>query len=170
MLIWTIIKSAFQSLWANKLRSFLAMLGIIIGVGAVIAMLAMGAGAQAQITARFQSMGTNLLFVRPAQRGTGGVNTGQQQNMTVEDALAIAEMDGVEAASPVVNGSVQAKYMNRNNRTQINGVAMPYFAMRNFEIAQGRAFTEQEAEGLARVAVIGPNVATTLFDKDSPIG
>ncbi|HEY8666886.1 MAG TPA: ABC transporter permease [Tepidisphaeraceae bacterium] len=170
MLFWTTILSALKSLLANKLRSFLAMLGIIIGVGAVIAMLAMGAGAQQQITSRFEAMGTNLLFIRPAQRGTGGVITGTAQNLVISDALAIAKVTGVQAVSPVVNGSVQAKYMNSNTRTQVNGVAMPYFQIRNFELDKGRFFTEGECEGMARVAVIGPNVAQNLFGADDPIG
>jgi putative ABC transport system permease protein len=172
MLFWTVIVSAIKSLWANKMRSFLAMLGIIIGVGAVIAMLAMGAGAQQQITARFTSMGTNLLFIRPAQKATGGggARTGNYETLVLEDALAIAKLPGVDAVSPVANGSVQAKYMNQNMRSQINGVSMPYFAMRNFEIEKGRMFTEGEAENLARVAVIGPNVATNLFGTTYPVG
>src|SRR6185295_12057139 len=111
MLLWTIIESGLKSLWANKMRSLLAMLGIIIGVMAVIAMLAIGAGAQNQITARFQSMGTNLLFIRPAQKGTGGVITGVAQNLMVEDAIALTRIPGIAAVSPVVGGSVQAKYM-----------------------------------------------------------
>ena len=170
MLFWTIIKSAFQSLWANKLRSVLAMLGIIIGVGAVIAMVAMGSGAQADITARFASMGTNLLFVSPAQSGSGGVISGTQITLVVDDAKAMAELPGVLAVSPVVNGSAQVQYMNRNNRTRINGVSMMYFEMRNFELEKGRLFTEPEAEGLARVAVLGPNVANTLFSGEEPVG
>jgi len=106
VLFWTVILSALKSLMANKMRSFLAMLGIIIGVGAVIAMLAMGAGAQAQITARFTSMGTNLLFIRPAQKATGGggARTGNYETLVLEDALAMAKLPGVEAVSPVVNG------------------------------------------------------------------
>jgi putative ABC transport system permease protein len=171
MLFWIItIHSALKSLWANKLRSILAMLGIIIGIAAVIAMLAMGAGAQAQITARFQAMGTNLLFVRPAPRGSGGVITGTQQNLLVEDAVAMAKVPGVGSVSPVVGGGVQMKYMNRNNRTNVNGVSMPYFEMRNFEIDKGRIFTESEAESLGRVVVIGPNVAQNLFGSEDPIG
>ena len=171
MLFWIItIRAALKSLWANKLRSVLAMLGIIIGIAAVIAMLAMGAGAQAQITSRFQAMGTNLLFVRPGQRGTGGVITGTQQNLMVEDAIAIAKVPGVGSVSPVVGGSVQMKYLNRNNRTSISGVSMPYFEMRNFEIGKGRAFTEAEAESMARVTVIGPNVAQNLFGSEESVG
>ncbi len=170
MLFWIIIRSSVQSLMANKLRSLLAMLGIIIGVGAVIAMLAMGAGAQAQVMASIQSMGTNLLVVRPAQRGTGGVMSGTEQDLTVEDAVALRSLPGVAAVSPSVGGSVQAKYMNKNARTQVTGGSVTYFQIRNFQVDQGRQFTEGEAEGLARVAVIGQVTAANLFGNDSPIG
>src|SRR5271170_3621234 len=105
MLFWMIIKVAFKSLLANKLRSVLAMLGIIIGVGAVIAMLAIGSGAKDQVMSRINAMGTNLLVVRPGQRGFGGVMSGSQQNLTVEDAVALLKVDGVKSVSPVVNGS-----------------------------------------------------------------
>jgi putative ABC transport system permease protein len=172
MLLWTIVLSALKSLWANKMRSFLAMLGIIIGVGAVIAMLAMGAGFQQFLTARFTSMGTNLLFIRPAQKstGVGGARVGQYQTLTVEDALAVVRLPGVDMVSPVSSGSVQAKYLDQNMRVTVQGVSMPYFAMRNFEVDKGRAFNEVEAESMARVAVIGPNVATNLFGSEDPVG
>jgi putative ABC transport system permease protein len=170
VLLWTIVLSALKSLWANKMRSFLAMLGIIIGVGAVIAMLAMGTGAQVSITERFQSMGTNLLFIRPAQKGTGGVITGMAQTLVVEDAVALASVEGVSAVSPVVQGAVQAKYLNSNSRVTIIGGAMPYFVIRNMEVEKGRAFTESEAESTARVTVIGSTVATNLFGGEDPLG
>ena len=170
-LIWLItIRSALKSLLANKLRSILAMLGIIIGIAAVIAMLAIGTGAQDQITSRFQAMGTNLLFIRPAPRSANGVVTGTQQTLVVDDALAIAKLDGVGAVSPVVNGRVQAVYMNHNANTSVNGVAVPYFQIRNFELDNGRAFNELEAESLGRVAVIGSSLAQNLFGEDDPVG
>ncbi len=170
MLLWTIVISALKSLWANKLRSMLAMLGIIIGVGAVIAMIAIGAGAQKQVTARFESMGTNLLFIRPAQKGTGGVNTGIAQNLLVDDAVAMSKVPGVEAVSPVANGNVQAKYLNQNTATQVNGVALPYFQMRNFEIDKGRSLRENEIESMTRTAVIGANVQQKLFGDEDAVG
>jgi putative ABC transport system permease protein len=170
MLFWTIFKSSINSLMANKMRSLLAMLGIIIGVGAVIAMLAMGAGAQAQIIDNIQKMGTNLLVVRPAQRGSGGVMSGTQQNLTVDDAIALRSLPGVDAVSPSVNGNVQAKYMNKNAQTSVTGGSVTYFQIRNYVVEQGRQFTEGEAEGLARVAVIGPVTAANLFGNDSPLG
>jgi putative ABC transport system permease protein len=169
MLFWITIRSSILSLWANKLRSLLAMLGIIIGVGAVIAMVAMGTGAQKQVVDRIQAMGSNLLVVQPAQKIIAGVKQGNYQDLTVFDALALRGLPGVEAVTPSVNGSVQAKYMDKNTRTQITGGAITYFQIRNFDIEKGRPFTEDEAEGLARVAVLGPVTAADLFGDDDPI-
>jgi putative ABC transport system permease protein len=171
MLIGVIIKVGVRSLLANKMRSFLAMLGIIIGVGAVISMLAMGAGARRDILARIASMGTNLLSIRPGQSGMRGVTTGTRVNLTLDDAQAlIAGGEGVRRISPVVAGSVQAKYMNHNMRATVNGVAVTFLPIRDFTIEKGRAFTETEADQSARVAVLGPEVVTELFGASEPIG
>ena len=170
MLIWITIKSALKSLWANKLRSLLAMLGIIIGVGAVIAMLALGAGTQAKVIADLDAMGTNLLMVRPAQRSSQGVMQGTQQNLTVEDALALAELPGVNMVTPVVGGNVQAKHLNHNSNTSIQGTSAVYFEIRNFPIDKGRPFTEAEEDRWSRVAVLGPTTAVDLFGPDNPLG
>ena len=171
MLFWNIIKVALKCLVANKLRSFLAMLGIIIGVGAVISMLALGAGAQKRILDRMTAMGTNLLIIRAGQRGTGGVMSGTQQTLTLDDAEAIVnKFPEAERVAPVVNGSVQAKYFNKNARISVIGTAAAYFPIRNFELEKGRLFTEQEAERLARVAVLGPMTVTNLFGENDPLG
>jgi ABC-type antimicrobial peptide transport system permease subunit len=170
MLFWITIKSALQSLWANRLRSLLAMLGIIIGVGAVIAMLAMGAGAQQKVISQMEAMGTNLLFIFPQARGTGGVSTDDSKKLTIEDAEAIAQLPDVVAVTPVVNGRVQAKYMNRNTRTNVLGGAATYFEIRNFQVSRGRSFTEKEVESLSRVACIGTAAAEKLFGADEPLG
>ena len=171
MLILVIIKVSFKSLLANKLRSILAMLGIIIGVGAVIAMLAIGAGAQKQVLDRMTAMGTNLLVIRPGQRIVGGVVTGQQQTLTVEDAQAIIdELPGARRVAPVLNGNLQAKYLNKNSRINVLGTVPAYLPVRNFEVEHGRGFTEREAEQLAHVAILGPMTAENLFGKDDPIG
>jgi putative ABC transport system permease protein len=170
MLFWITIKSALQSLWANRLRSLLAMLGIIIGVGAVIAMLAMGAGAQQKVISQMEAMGTNLLFIFPQSRGTGGVSTDDSKKLTIEDAEAIAQLPDVVAVTPVVNGRVQAKYMNRNTRTNVLGGASTYFEIRNFHVSRGRTFTEREVESLSRVACIGTAAAEKLFGADEPLG
>jgi putative ABC transport system permease protein len=173
MLFWIIIKVALKSLFANKLRSFLAMLGIIIGVAAVISMLALGSGAQAQVMERFSAMGSNLLIVRPGQRrGHGGVRIGTYQNLTLEDAQAIvAEVSSVKQLAPVVRGGAQFKYFNKNAQAMVIGSSITYFPIRNFTVERGRAFTEVEAERMARVAVLGSTTVENLFGEDAdPIG
>jgi putative ABC transport system permease protein len=170
MLFWVILKVGIKSLTANKLRTVLAMLGIIIGVGAVIAMLALGSGAQKSVMARFTSMGTNLLSITPGQRGSHGVTTGTQQNLTLEDAQAIArEVEGVTLVAPSVQGSAQLKYLNRNTRTSVFGSAVSYFDIRTVEIDRGRVFTEGEVDRMARVAVIGPTAAKNVFGENDPV-
>jgi putative ABC transport system permease protein len=170
MLFWTILKVGIKSLLANKLRSILAMLGIIIGVAAVIAMLAMGSGAQKQIMDRFTAMGTNLLTINPGQRGSHGVVSGSQQNLTLGDALAIAsEVKDVTMVAPSVQGGGQLKYLNKNTRTTIFGTSITYFAIRNMEIEHGRTFSEGDVDRTARVAVIGPVAAKNVFGENDPL-
>jgi putative ABC transport system permease protein len=171
MLLGTIIKVGIRSLWANKTRSFLAMLGIIIGVGAVIAMLAMGAGARKMVLARISAMGTNLLVIRPGQSGQHGVASGTRQNLTLEDAQAIvAEVQGVRRIAPVVMGNIQAKYMNRNSRVSLAGVSVTYLPIRDFVVEKGRPFTETEVDQTTRVAILGPATVEDLFGLDDPLG
>jgi len=171
MLLWTIVKSALKSLVAHKLRSFLAMLGIIIGVGAVISMLALGAGARRSILNRISAMGTNLLIVRPGQSGSRGVASGTQENLTLDDARAVLnEVANARSVAPVVRGSAQFKYYNKNSRSTIIGTVVPYFDIRGFEVEKGRPFTEQEVDQMARVAVLGPSTAKDLFADASPLG
>jgi putative ABC transport system permease protein len=171
MLFWTVFKVGIKSLLASKLRSILAMLGIIIGVGAVIAMLAIGSGAQKQVMDRFNAMGTNLLIVQPGQRGTGGVASGLQQNLTLEEAQAIArEVPGIALIAPVVQGSAQIKYANRNARTTVIGTATTYQRLRDIQLDRGRPFTEGEVDRMSRVAIIGPVAAKNIFGASDALG
>jgi putative ABC transport system permease protein len=171
MLFWTIVKVALKSLLANKLRTVLAMLGIIIGVAAVISMLAVGTWAQGQVMNQISAMGTNLLLVRPGQRSTGGVFSGTAQNLTVADAEALVRnVPGIKYVTPVVSNMAQLKYLNSNTRTFVTGAAVPYFPSRNYKIGKGRIFTEDEAEKNGRVAVLGPVTAEKLFGEESGIG
>jgi putative ABC transport system permease protein len=171
MLFWTIVKVGLKSLVANPLRSFLAMLGIIIGVAAVISMLAMAAGTQKQIMKNISSFGTNLLMIWPGQSGSHGVMSGQAVNLTVADAEAIlAEVPSVVRVSPVVSGRrVQVKYGNRNTNCGAPGVAPTWLAIRSFEIEKGRSFTELEVEAMARVAILGPTTVENLFGDSDPL-
>ena len=171
MMAWMLAKVGFKALLANKLRTFLAVLGIIIGVAAVISMLALGAGTRDSILRRVSGMGTDLLIIRPGQAGRRGVVSGSAQTMTLEDALAVAAgVPGVRLVSPVVSGGLQLKYFGRNTFTQVYGVAPSYLAIRNFELDHGRGFTDMEAERMARVAVLGPATAENLFGQDEPVG
>jgi putative ABC transport system permease protein len=171
MLFWMIVKVAFKSLMANKLRSMLAMLGIIIGVAAVIAMLAIGTGAKQQILDRISAMGTNLLIVRPSQRGTGGVMSGTQLDLTDDDAKAIIQkVDHIDSLAPVVGRNFQIKYMHENTNTQVLGTTPTYLPIRDFEIDTGKMFSDFDVDHWNRVAVLGPVTASNLFGFSDPIG
>ncbi|MGD0390009.1 MAG: ABC transporter permease [Tepidisphaeraceae bacterium] len=166
-----IVRVAFKSLRANKLRSVLAMLGIIIGVAAVIAMLAIGTGAKQQVLDRLSAMGTNLLFVRPSPRGTAGVISGTQLNLTEDDARVILEkVDHVHALSPVVGRNYQVKYLNQNTNTQVQGTTPTYLAIRDFQIDSGKMFRDFDVDHWNRVAVLGSVTASNLFGFSDPVG
>jgi ABC-type antimicrobial peptide transport system permease subunit len=172
MLFWTILKVAFKSLLANKFRSILAMLGIIIGVGAVISMLALGAGAQNQIMDRVTAMGTNLLVIRPGGQHRGGVRQStSQQNLKIEDARAILEkVEGIDSVAPQVSGRAQLKYLNQNTNTTVTGTSSTYLSIRNFKLDKGRIFTSIEEEQSSPVALLGFSAAEDLFGEKSPLG
>ncbi len=169
MMLWITIKVALRSLWANRMRSILAMLGIIIGVGAVIFVLSLVAAAKADMMGRITAMGTNLLVVSPGQRGTGGVMSGTQQNLTADDAEALlAKIPQIRDLAPVVRGNVQAKRLAKNSRTSLMGTTVTYFPIRSFEVEKGRLFNDADCDAMSRVAVIGATTATNLFGTEEP--
>ncbi|MCX7016145.1 MAG: ABC transporter permease [Candidatus Sumerlaeota bacterium] len=170
MLFWTTVKVAFRSLTANKLRSILTAVGVIIGVASVIAVSGVGAGAQIAITGDIKSMGTNLLLIRPGQRDYRGISAGTRQTMTLKDAEELLKLPMVEMVAPEVVSPAQVKYMNNNTRTTVSGTVVTYFAVRSQEIGLGRSFTEGEVNSLARVAVLGPQTAERLFGAEDPLG
>jgi len=164
---------ALQSLSGNKLRSALTVLGIVIGVAAVIAMLGIGRGAQAGITASVQANGTNLLFIRPGASQTNGVRTaqGSAASLTLDDANALVNVSGVSAVAPEVDGRAQVIYQGVNANTSLVGVTPDYAAARNVTIAQGDFVQQSQVTGRSLVAVIGPTVATELFgDANTGVG
>ncbi|HWE04629.1 MAG TPA: ABC transporter permease [Tepidisphaeraceae bacterium] len=172
MIFWTIVRLAMRSLVANKLRSALAMLGIIIGVWSVISALALAQGAQKKINTQMTSLGTNVVMVTPGQRGSNGVISGSQQNLKIADALAMLKLAEVTRVAPVVRGSVQAKRGNKNTRPSLLGTGPAYFAIREFQVQRGRIITDADCDGTARVAVLGPTTAQNLFGEnfDDAIG
>ncbi|MBI4375049.1 MAG: ABC transporter permease [Elusimicrobia bacterium] len=165
--------SAMRAMAANKARSSLSMLGILIGVAAVIAMLAIGRGAQKAIEARLSSLGSNLLMLRPGSRTMRGVSgeRGASSRLTLDDVKALSKLNphivGVEGN---VSGSAQLVFGNKNANTQVTGATPVYASMRNSDAHFGRFFTQQENERQARVALLGQTVANNLFGEENPVG
>ena len=167
------VKVSLRALSRNKMRSFLTALGIIIGVGAVIAMVSIGQGARLEVEVRFESMGTNLLFVRPGSRSYMGRSGGggSYTNLTEADANAILEnCDAVKFISPNVNGRAQVIYQNKNWNTSIYGVGEKYPEIRNWNVETGFFFTESQIRSAQKVAVLGSEVSQNLFEGADPIG
>ena len=166
------MKMAINSLKVNKLRSALTSLGIIIGVSAVIIMLAIGTGASNQVQANMESMGSNLLTIRSSSARTGGVSlgVGTRPSLTLKDADAIQKMiAGIDALAPVSNEGKQVMYGNQNWQTTVYGTTPKYLYVKNYEIDLGRSFTFEDVKNGAKVCVIGSTVARELFGDISPI-
>ncbi|OFV98264.1 MAG: multidrug ABC transporter substrate-binding protein [Acidobacteria bacterium RIFCSPLOWO2_02_FULL_60_20] len=169
----TILKVALRALARNKLRSALTLLGMVFGVGAVIAMVSLGQGAQKMVQDQIQSVGTNLLFVQPGSRNTGGAQTGAGFNptLTAEDIDAIAqEIPVVLAASPMVNNRSQLIFGNQNWQTQLVGTNEYAPEVRSWKMAAGEFFNDGDVKSANRVIVLGKTVADNLFQGIDPIG
>ena len=170
------IRVALQSLMANKLRSGLTMLGMIIGVGAVIALVAAGAGAQAQVVSNFESLGSNLLVVSPGAMFFGGrsMGRGTAASLTMDDVDAIDELaSAVALVAPQYSGSrATVAYGSNNTQVSVTGITPEYFPVRNYELGQGRLITEQDLTSRSKVAVLGSAVVEDLFGDTivNPIG
>lgn len=166
-------RSALKAMSANKLRSALSMLGILIGVAAVIAMLALGRGAQKAIESRISSLGSNLLQLRPGSSNVGGVRSeaGSRNRLTLEDLKAISKIrEGIVAVDGNVQGTVQVVYQGKNASTQLTGALPVYASMRASEPYYGRFFTNNENESQKRVALLGQTVINNLFSDENPVG
>lgn len=165
------LRQAFWSIISHKMRSLLSMLGILIGVGAVIAMLALGAGAQESIEKTLASLGSNLLMVRAGSQQLHGVQlgAGAVTRFTFQDVDAIAKLDGVSRVSPSVSGPAQIVYGNKNWNTQVQGTGVNYAQMHAAVPPTGRFFNDQEVRMRARVAVVGVTVLKQLFGDTNPI-
>jgi macrolide transport system ATP-binding/permease protein len=170
--IFEYFRQGFKTLAANKIRTALSMLGILIGVAAVVAMLALGRGAKQAIESQLSSLGSNLLILRPGATRVGGVSqeAGATTRLTPEDAEALSHVAGIKAVGPTVSGRAQLTYLNKNWSTQIQGVATTYAQMRTAEPQIGRFFSEDENRMRARVALVGATVVRELFGAQNPIG
>jgi len=166
------LRIALRALARNKLRSFLTMLGIIIGVGAVIAMVAIGEGAKQRVQDQIARLGTNVLVVLPGTVTLGGARTGSGgvQTLVASDARAIMnEISLVSAASPVLRSVQQVIGGDQNWSTSIQGVAPEFQQIRNWEVSEGRFISDADVESTAKVALIGQTVAKNLFGDESPV-
>lgn len=168
-----LFKMAFRSIMRNRMRSFLTMLGIIIGVGSVIAMLAVGQGAQASVESNIASLGTNLLIVMPGSFMSRGVSQGAatRSRLELQHAQAIAERaPSVRAVSPVINSRSQVIAGRNNWNTSVTGVSESYLDIRDWELESGVFFTARDGRAKRKVAVLGKTVADELFPDSEPVG
>ena len=167
------IKMALDGMVSNKLRTFLTLLGIIIGVGAVIAMVSLGFGVKESIKDNISKLGSNLLMVSAGGRTATGARlaAGEGAHLTFDDMLAIEkQVDGIAGISASVNSSYQLVAGNQNWTSRVEGTTPSNFEIQNYELEDGRLFTERDMNSRARVAVIGKTVADNLFPGDDPVG
>jgi putative ABC transport system permease protein len=167
------LQISFRALRVNKMRSALTMLGIIIGVGAVIAMLAVGTGASKRISEQISSIGSNLIMILPGATTAGGVRmgAGTQQTLTMGDAEAILrECSSVSHVAPVLNGVAQVVYGHQNWSTGVIGTTPGMLTVRDWPLVLGRPFTEQDVKSSTKVCLLGQSVVDNLFGDMNPIG
>jgi putative ABC transport system permease protein len=171
-MIGTLAAEAWQSMKANRLRTALTMLGMIIGVAAVILMMAIGSGAQAAVEDSIASMGSNLFIVLSGSATSGGVRlgSGAVPTLTVGDAEAIAQLPMVTAVAPTLPGTAQVVYGSNNWSTVVAGTTPEFQRVRDWAIASGYGFTAADVRSAARVALLGQTVARILFGNTDPIG
>ena len=166
------LREALSAMVANRLRSFLTMLGMVIGVGAVILMLAIGQGAQYEVDRSIASMGSNLFIVLSGSTTSGGARMGggAAPTLTLDDAQAISELPSVTAVAPAVPGTAQVIYGQNNWSTRIYGTTPSYLEVRDWSVVSGYPFTDSDVRSATRVALLGQTVAKNLFGDEDPVG
>ena len=174
MTILDILHETYSAIFANKVRSGLTMLGIVIGISSVIAMLAIGQGAQSSIQSSIQSIGSNLILVTPgASRGPGvqvSAGRGSAKTLTNDDVTAIkSQITNIKAMAPEVSGRYQVTAQGQNTNTTVTGTVPDYQSVRNVSIAEGTFITDQNLQAGSKVAVIGPNVRDDLYGTDAEV-
>ena len=171
-MIATMFEEAWHAMGANRLRSFLTMLGMMIGVAAVIMMLAIGQGAQYSVDQSIASMGSNLFIVLSGSTTSGGLRlgTGATPTLTTADAEAIGELPSIAAVAPVSPGSAQVVYGSNNWSTMVTGTTPGYLEVRDWSVQSGYPFTDSDVRSAARVVLLGRTVAQNLFGEVDPVG
>jgi putative ABC transport system permease protein len=171
-MIGPMVGEAVRAMAANRMRSALTMLGMVIGVAAVILMLAIGRGVEESVRSSIASMGSNLFIVLSGAPTAGGVRMGggQTPTLTLDDAAAMAEVPGVVAVAPIASGNVQAVVGPSNTATNVTGTTPDYFTVTDWKLASGQPFDASDVRGATRVAVLGQTVADALFGDADPVG
>ncbi|MBE0553372.1 MAG: ABC transporter permease [Rhodobacteraceae bacterium] len=169
-MLWETVRLAFTAIIRNKLRSFLTVLGVVIGVAAVIAMVTIGRGSSQSVTASVEALGANVLVVRPGQRMMGPPTGADAPRFDLKDAEALGELSSVAAVAPSVTSSQTVVAGNANAATQIVGTTAAYLTVQNWPLAMGRAFSDGEVQAGSAVCVLGQTVRATLFGSGDPIG
>src|SRR6516164_10883559 len=167
------VRIATRALGVNKLRSALTALGIVVGVAAVVCMVSVGAGAQAEVSEKIRTLGANLLFVMPGARNSGGarLESGTQPTLTEEDAAAIRrELVDVQVAAPLLSRSIPLVAANKNWMTVVAGINPDYLVGREWQVASGRSFTSDEIASGSKVAIVGSVIVEELFNGRTGIG
>ncbi|PKO72730.1 MAG: multidrug ABC transporter substrate-binding protein [Betaproteobacteria bacterium HGW-Betaproteobacteria-14] len=166
------LHEAWQAMGANRLRTLLTMLGMVIGVGAVVLMMAIGQGAQYAVAQTISSMGSNIFVVLSGYTSVGGVRSGggSAPTLNVADAEAIAELEGIDTVAPVHWGSVQMVHGANNWNAWVQGTTPAYLDARSWPLAEGNAFTDSDVRAATRVALLGKTTAENLFGVESPVG
>lgn len=163
---------AWSAMGANKLRTFLTMLGMVIGVGAVILMSSIGEGTQAKVKESIASMGSNLFIILAGSSTSGGarMGSGGVQTLTANDATAIGELSSVAAAAPVASGTAQMVYQSANWNVQIMGTTPEFLQVRDWTLESGLGFGDSDVRGSTRVVILGKTVVQNLFGEEDPVG
>ncbi|TAJ76612.1 MAG: FtsX-like permease family protein [Gallionellaceae bacterium] len=171
-MIWAMLGESWRAMGANRLRTLLTMLGMVIGVGAVVLMMSIGQGAQYAIQQSISAMGSNLFVLLSGSSTSGGVRSGGGGNLTltVADAEAIAELPGVQAVAPIHPGNAQIVYGSNNWNTSVIGITPAYLEVRSWPVVSGAGFTDSDVRSATRVALIGKTAAQNLFGDADPVG
>ncbi len=171
MLIWGLLKIALRSLRANMLRTFLTMLGIMIGVASVISMISLGEGARRQTLSTIAKFGTNIITVKPGEKKNRHVSTGKVETLMLEDAYAIRDyVHNINGVAAQVYQRAQLKFGNKNSNSTVRGASSDYVWIGNYQMDEGRFFTREEVRSARKICVLGATVVKNLFDGDNPVG
>ncbi|MFA6015315.1 MAG: ABC transporter permease [Gallionellaceae bacterium] len=171
-MIIAMLGESWRAMGANRLRTFLTMLGMVIGVGAVVLMMSIGQGAQYAIKQSISAMGSNLFILLSGHTSSAGVRSGsgQAHTLTVSDAVAISEIPGVQAVAPIHPGNAQIVYGPNNWNTSVIGTTPDYLVARSWQVVSGEEFTESDVRSATRVALIGKTAAQNIFGPENPVG